>query len=257
VAKSSSSFPAHRIIEDLRTDILSNRRAPGERLPSEGELAQQYGTSRPTVRRALKELKALGLVVSSQGRRAIVRPGPQVRLLLSGENYRKHRRAGLPGFNAQALEQGHVPEQQLREVGTVEAPFDVATRLEVEEGTPVVVRRRLFRVDSHPVAFCDSYYRTDLADGTVLAERRKIKGGVYSVIEDPTGPIQRRVARSLDDLVARMPTQVEVDGLELLPGVPVVRVLRTVYDTSDYPLEVQDSVTAGDRHEFRYEVSMR
>ena len=40
------------------------------------------------------------------------------------------------------------------------------------------------------------------------------------------------------------------------PGVPVIRILRTVYDAKDLPLEVQDTVAAADRHEFRYEVLM-
>jgi GntR family transcriptional regulator len=44
---------------------------------------------------------------------------------------------------------------------------------------------------------------------------------------------------------------------EAPPGVPVFRVLRTVYDTDGRPLEVQDSVAAADRHRFRYEVEMR
>ena len=69
-------------------------------------------------------MKAEGLVVTSQGRGAFVRPKPHVRLLITGSNYRKHRGLGLPGFNAQALEQ--VPEQQLLEAATVSAPAEVA-----------------------------------------------------------------------------------------------------------------------------------
>ena len=54
-----------------------------------------------------------------------------------------------------------------------------------------------------------------------------------------------------------MPTSDETAELSLLPGVPVVRVLRTVYDSEGRPVEVQDSVVAADRHEFRYEEQMR
>jgi GntR family transcriptional regulator len=84
-----------------------------------------------------------------------------------------------------------------------------------------------------------------------------IAGGVHAFIEDPEGPIRREIARSVDDLVARMPTKEEVDGLGLPPGMPVVQVVRTIYDTGDNPVEVQVSVAAADRHTFRYEVSMR
>jgi GntR family transcriptional regulator len=83
------------------------------------------------------------------------------------------------------------------------------------------------------------------------------KGGVYALIEDPGGPIRRQVARSTDDITGRMPTPDEARELDLPPGVPVFRVLRTVYDTEGRPLEVQDSLAAADRHQFRYEVEMR
>ena len=54
-----------------------------------------------------------------------------------------------------------------------------------------------------------------------------------------------------------MPTPDEARQLQLPPGVPVFRILRTVYDSEGQPVEVQDSVAAGDRHGFRYEVDMR
>jgi GntR family transcriptional regulator len=252
-----SAFPYQRIVEDLRSEILLARRKPGERLPSEHDLAKQYGTSRPTVRRAIAVLKAEGLVVTEQGRGAFVRPTPHVRLLVSGTNYRRHRRAGLSGFNAQAVEQGQAPQQDVLEVTTIGAPFEVSMRLNLDEGAPVVMRRRLFRLDGHPVAFCDSYYPVELVEGTAIADNENIDGGVHALIEDPAGPIRRVVARSVDDLVARMPTPDEVRGLALPPGMPVVRVIRTIYDSDDNPIEVQDTVAAADRHSFRYEVSMR
>jgi GntR family transcriptional regulator len=256
VADAGTSFPAHRIVDDLRGEILARALAPGERLPSENDLAQRYGTSRPTVRRAIARLKAEGLIVTEQGRGAFVRPDPHVRLLLTGASYRKHRGLGLPGFNAQALEQGQAPEQRLRDVTTISAPTEVALRLDIDEGAAVVVRRRLFLANGLPVALCDSYYPAPLAAGTPLAEFRRIKGGAHAVIEDPGGPIRRKVTRSVDDLVSRMPTPGEASDLQIPTGVPVVRILRTIYDSQDRPLEVQDTVAAADRHAFRYEVSM-
>jgi GntR family transcriptional regulator len=256
VSEVREPFPYERIVDELRAAILAGRRAAGERLPSEHELADLYGTSRPTVRRAVARLKAEGLVVTAQGRGAFVRPKPHVRLLITGSNYRKHRALGLPGFNAQALEQGQAPEQRLLEVATATAPAEVAIRLGIEDGSPVVVRRRLFLADGEPVALCDSYYPPDLADGTPLAKDRRIRGGVHALMEDPSGPIRRRIARSIDDLISRMPTPQEAASLRLPQGVPVTRVLRTLFDSDDRPVEVQEIIAAADRHEFRYEVAM-
>jgi GntR family transcriptional regulator len=84
----------------------------------------------------------------------------------------------------------------------------------------------------------------------------KIRGGVHAIIEDPSGPIRRRIARSIDDLVSRMPTPQEAAALRLPQGVPVTRVLRTFLDSHDEPVEVQETIAVADRHEFRYEVAM-
>jgi GntR family transcriptional regulator len=130
-------------------------------------------------------------------------------------------------------------------------------RLDIDERSPVIVRRRIFLLEDLPVALCDSYYPADLAAGTPIERPGRIRGGVYALIEDPDGPVRRQVARSVDDVTARMPTPGEARELGLPQGVPVFRVLRTVYDSEGRPLEVQDSVAAADRHEFRYEVEMR
>jgi GntR family transcriptional regulator len=249
-------FPYQRIVDELRAEILGGQRPPGSRMPSENELAIHYQTSRPTVRRALALLKADGLLSTKQGSGAFVRPKSHVRLLVTGANYRKHRALGLPGFNAQALEQGQRPHQRIRSVTTEGAPAEVAMRFDVDEGSPVVVRRRVFLLEGEPAALCDSYYPAEMAQGTAIERPGRIRGGVHAVIEDADGPIRRRIARSVDELVARMPTHQEAAELRLLPGVPIVRVLRTVYDSNDRPVEVQDSVVAADRHEFRYEEQM-
>lgn len=53
-----------------------------------------------------------------------------------------------------------------------------------------------------------------------------------------------------------MPTPDEARILSMPPGVPVFRILRTVYDSGGQPVEVQDSLAAGDRHTFCFEVDM-
>ncbi|ORV60982.1 hypothetical protein AWC06_13560 [Mycobacterium fragae] len=63
----------------LRRRILSGELAPGDSLPTEGELISQLGVSRETVRLALRLLDAEGLTATSQGRSGvrIRHPEPQ------------------------------------------------------------------------------------------------------------------------------------------------------------------------------------
>jgi DNA-binding FadR family transcriptional regulator len=65
---------AELVAEELRRMILTPL-PPGERLPSEAELAARFGTSTPTVRQALRVLESEGLVTMRRG----VNGGPVVR----------------------------------------------------------------------------------------------------------------------------------------------------------------------------------
>lgn len=56
-----------QIAEQLREAIVSGQFKIGERLPTEDELAQRYGVSRPSVREALKRLAAQNLVRARRG----------------------------------------------------------------------------------------------------------------------------------------------------------------------------------------------
>lgn len=64
----------HRISQELRQAILTGRYAPGARLPSEAQLVQRHGVSRPTVIRALQDLTAAGLIERRMGAGSFVRP---------------------------------------------------------------------------------------------------------------------------------------------------------------------------------------
>ncbi|MFT5219410.1 MAG: GntR family transcriptional repressor for pyruvate dehydrogenase complex [Planctomycetota bacterium] len=64
IVKSSIS---KQIAEQLREAIVSGHFKIGERLPTEDELAQRYGVSRPSVREALKRLAAQNLVRARRG----------------------------------------------------------------------------------------------------------------------------------------------------------------------------------------------
>ena len=56
------------LMEELKQDIFSGRIAPGEKLPSENQLTQNYGLSRHTVRKALNILEQEGYVEACHGK---------------------------------------------------------------------------------------------------------------------------------------------------------------------------------------------
>ena len=59
--------PYARVKKHLKEGLAAGRWTPGELMPSETELVAEFGVSRMTVNRALRELQAEGLVDRSQG----------------------------------------------------------------------------------------------------------------------------------------------------------------------------------------------
>ena len=58
----------YALMEEMKTDILSGKIRPGEKLPSENQLSVRYGLSRHTVRKALGILAGDGYIESFQGK---------------------------------------------------------------------------------------------------------------------------------------------------------------------------------------------
>jgi len=67
-----------QIARAIAAAIADGRYGPGERLPSERELADEFGVSRPTVRDAMIALEFQGLVESRQGSAVYVTAAPAV-----------------------------------------------------------------------------------------------------------------------------------------------------------------------------------
>ena len=59
---------ADRIVSKIRRDIFTGKYKPGQRLPTEQKLADEFGTSKGTLRRAIQTLNQEGWIETVQGR---------------------------------------------------------------------------------------------------------------------------------------------------------------------------------------------
>ena len=151
--------PWELVADALRRAIRDQTYKPGDQLPSESQLAAQHHASRPTIRRALQDLRLKGLIETRQGKGAFVRMPSPLAITLTAENYNRHQREGRPGFSAQMEDQGHTSHQDILEVATVPAPSEIAQRLGLDEGQDVVMRRLRFVVDDTAGAACSGLLR--------------------------------------------------------------------------------------------------
>ncbi len=116
-----------------------------------------------------------------------------------------------------------------------------------------VVRSRRYLLDGRPVETAVSYIPADLAKGTPIADPNPGPGGIYARLEDQ-GHILERFT---EEISARMPTPEETRALNLPPGVPVFRLVRTAYDTDGRAVEVCDTTMAPDANVLAYELPAR
>ncbi|MEV6152365.1 GntR family transcriptional regulator [Nonomuraea sp. NPDC052129] len=81
-----SDRPVHRQLADIiRADIAAGRLTPGQALPSEGRLMQEYELGRVAVRQALGVLRSEGLIVTVKREGSYVRPqAPVERVIVEG-----------------------------------------------------------------------------------------------------------------------------------------------------------------------------
>jgi GntR family transcriptional repressor for pyruvate dehydrogenase complex len=58
---------SENIVQQIRQAILEGRLKPGDRLPAEKDLAEDFGVSKASLREAFRALEALGLLEVRQG----------------------------------------------------------------------------------------------------------------------------------------------------------------------------------------------
>ncbi|MFH8441335.1 GntR family transcriptional regulator [Streptomyces sp. NPDC018026] len=155
-------------------------------------------------------------------------------------------------WGAEAEEQGRRGTQRILHAGEVPAPAEVARLLRVDEGEPVVVRRRLILLDGLPNELTDTYYPLAVARGTALARTAKIRGGAVTLLAE-LGHIGVLVR---EDVTATMPDEEERRALETAPDEPVLRLSRVTLDREGRPIQVDRMVMPALRQRLRYEIEI-
>jgi GntR family phosphonate transport system transcriptional regulator len=236
--RSPSGYSTWRLIaEELRREIVGGARAPGTRLPPEGELAERFGVHRNTLRQAVAALAAEHLVVSRRGSGTFVaehtvlvhRIG--VRTRLSDSLGRRGRASG------RLLESAVEPVP----------PAEVIERL-VLGGRPALRLETVLAVDGRSLSRATHWFAAGLVPG--LAERFGTTGSITAALR----------AVGVDDYVrasttvgARHATAAEAADLRLPAGsvVLVTRSLDTLPDGT--PLQVGLTRFVADRVELDIE----
>lgn len=226
--------PRYFAIEQSLRDLIA-RSEPGDGLPSESDLCEQFDVSRMTARHAMQRLVQEGLIYRVPGRGSFV-ANPAV-----------HRQATkLISFTEEMQRRGRVPSSTIVAFAARPPVAEERASLKLTDGTDIV-----------------EVHRTRLADGVALAHERAILSpacrGVLEADIATTSLHQLlrelgfRPTRGRATLGAEPATEEDADLLGVQPGSPVLVERRLIFDQRDEPLEYTASRYAADR--YRLEVA--
>jgi GntR family transcriptional regulator len=232
------------IARDLRVRIDQGVLQPGDQVPTEADLARDYGVARMTARGALVALERDGILAPGHPRtvarhhRLVVHITRTEDRLHPGES----PTAGADSWVADMLAAGQEPAQRI-EVITTGAGDDAAGRLGVPPGTTVTSRRLIREAGGEPHNMITFWFPREVADGTPLAEPAGITEGSLAWLEKTYGPLSHEV-----EWTSRMPDLDEVIALDITaPGVPVTALWRRSLTSSGQPVVTSLAIYPGDR----------
>lgn len=178
----------HSVAKALRERIVTNKLGPGDRLPSEPELALSLGVSRSTLRAGIALLEEDGLVRRLHGSGTYVAHRPGVRNDLS-RNFSVSAMIAAMG-----VEPGSVDERCAAEL----APPHVAAALGVRAGTLVSALRRVRTADGRRVVDSTDWCRTDVISPEAICELEQ--GSIYAALAERGMPVHQGIATMTPDV---------------------------------------------------------
>ncbi|MFE3322842.1 GntR family transcriptional regulator [Nocardia sp. NPDC059195] len=259
-----STRPRWKIVYDeLREQIVSGKMQPGDKTPTEVDLIDQHGFSRPTIREAFRRLEQEGLVsAATAGIGRTVRSRDLITWHLTKFElgaYTDDPVNRVDQWEADAHADGWQTRQVVAGVAELPATAQVARYLQCKPGTLLLRRRRLRYVTKPQVPeqlamIADTWTPLDIADMTIdgvapLREESNVvyPGGIYRALGF-------RQVQFSDEITVRMPEPDEAELLEQQPGTPVGQHARVGVDASGRRVRVLLSVFSGDALRLKYDL---
>lgn len=221
-----------RVQESLADEIRRGGRPPGSLLPPERGLAEHFGVSRVTLRRALTELESSGLIARISPRGWAVagsRIGEPPNVLMS--------------FSEMARSRGLRPGARMISSRLRPATIDEADSLGLAPGAELFELKRLRSMDDVPIMIDRTRIPTALAPRLDRGDFSTLS--LYALLEERYG-IRPTRARLSAEAVAADGHQARL--LDLNPGEPLLRCNQVTEDQRGTRIELCEMTYRGDRY---------
>ncbi|MEM9532902.1 MAG: GntR family transcriptional regulator [Pseudomonadota bacterium] len=228
----------HQLYTMLRDCIVGGVLKDGERMPSEKELAESFNVSRITARRALHDLATRNLVARHRGRGTFVsyryRPEPF--------------NAPLLGVLENLELMGRATTIKVLGLHFIHPPADLAERFKLERNDKLCQIFRVRSARSMPFAYYETWTR-GLTKGSITRK---------DLVRHPRLELLRKAGIRIDrieqTLSAKAAAPEEADALGVMPGKPLLKLVRHSYDADEKQVDYLYAVYNPDR--FQYHMTL-
>ena len=249
--RSMSQMPLpkyHQIYLVLREQLDEGRFADSG-LPGELALMTQFGVARVTVRRALEQLAAEGLISRTPGRRTRPVVPAAANDARSGSGTDGVARANLRGLLENLVTMGLRTSVKVIDVATITASTQVADALRLTLGDAVQKAVRVRSTREGPLSHITTYVPGDIA--RQFGRRELAKKPILMLLEE-SGV---KVGRADQTISARLADNVLAQHLEVAVGSALLAVRRLVFDDAERPVQWLHGFYRPDRYTYEMQLS--
>lgn len=204
----------------LRDQIVNGVLAAGAALPKEESLCEQFGVSRITVRRALGDLAAQGLVLRRHGLGTFVQPGGAT-----------PRQSATLGFLDELRRVANETQVQVLDLQRLAPPANIAALLQLPPGENAVHALRLRSAGDLPLMLTDAWIPAHLGKRVTRAALKK--KAMYELLM--TQGIQ--FGRVVQEISAESANPERARLLRTETGAPLLRMVRLLHDLNSRPVQ--------------------
>lgn len=223
----------HQVYLILKENVRSGAYSTGTALPTEQVLCKDFGVSRITVKRAMRELVADGFVVRHRGKGTFVAEG----VAAPSSDAMTDLLKSVEAIGA-ATDVRHLSSDLMT------PPTDVAEKLKLEAGAMVLKSSQIRLSDGEPLSLIVTYVPQIIAEQLDAGSENLPMLVQLNKAGVPVARAEQEVTATLAEPAVAVPLGIEV-------GAPLLKLTRLVFDDAGQPVEWLTSLYRGDRYAMR------
>ncbi|ETI67277.1 GntR family transcriptional regulator [Neobacillus vireti] len=226
--------PREEVVEKIEYFIDQNQLRPHDKLPSERQLCEELGTSRTTLRGAIKRLIMDGIIYSKRGAGTFVAPQKLVRNLQDMESLAKS-----------ALAVNKVLSTEVLYTDIIECNKELSKRMKLTLGSKIYCLQRLRMIDGIPAMMELAYIDYSLFKG--IEQYDFSQESLYRIMEEV---YHVKIDHGSESLSVTYVSEQEAERLDVENGTPVFYITGHVFTEDEKTIEFYKSIVRADQIRF-------